>query len=454
MSKNEIDFLIIGCGPTGIGAAYRLKELGQNNFHIIEKSNVYGGLATSYVDEKGFTWDIGGHVQFSHYKYFDKAMIEALGADGWLHHQRESWVWIYDRFVPYPFQNNIHRLPQKARDECLAGLKQLPKFEKLNNFEDWIYANFGTGISKHFLMPYNFKVWAYEPKAMNAVWVGERVATVDIARIEKNIQLNQDDVSWGPNNTFQFPKKGGTGAIWKSLCQKIGLDKISLNQEIVEIDPIEKTVRTNDGKLIKYKNLISTMPINCLANITVGIPDHLREVANNFLYSSTHVIGIGVKGKPRSELATKCWMYFPESNSPFYRVTLFSNYSPNNVPSEGGPYYSLMAEISESHYKKVRKDSIVDDTIEGMMATRLIDRKEDIVSKWSFHAPYGYPTPFLKRDLYLKELIPYLDQLGVYSRGRFGGWKYEVSNQDHTFMQGVEWVDFVINKKEEETYRI
>ncbi len=28
------------------------------------------------------------------------------------------------------------------------------------------------------------------------------------------------------------------------------------------------------------------------------------------------------------DLATKCWMYFPEDNAPFYRATVFSNYSP------------------------------------------------------------------------------------------------------------------------------
>ena len=34
-----------------------------------------------------------------------------LGTDGWLYHDRESWVWIAGRFVPYPFQLNLHRLP-------------------------------------------------------------------------------------------------------------------------------------------------------------------------------------------------------------------------------------------------------------------------------------------------------------------------------------------------------
>jgi hypothetical protein len=57
----------------------------------------------------------------------------------------------------------------------------------------------------------------------------------------------------------------------------------------------------------------------------------------------------------------------------------------------------------------------------------------------------------LGRDAVLKRTLPALAQHGIYSRGRFGAWKYEVSNQDHTFMQGVEWVNAMLQGEPEVT---
>ena len=70
--------VIIGMGPTGIGAALRLEELGHRDYLVLDQAQEAGGLAGSVVDPNGFTWDFGGHVQFSHYAKFDEAMALAI----------------------------------------------------------------------------------------------------------------------------------------------------------------------------------------------------------------------------------------------------------------------------------------------------------------------------------------------------------------------------------------
>jgi hypothetical protein len=143
-------------------------------------------------------------------------------------------------------------------------------------------------------------------------------------------------------------------------------------------------------------------------------------------------------------------MYFPESNCPFYRVTVFSNYSPNNVP-DSRRYWSLITETSESPCKPVRQTDLVKDAIQGCLNTGLIAAKNDIVSVWKRKAGYGYPIPSPGRDAALARLLPAIESAGIQSRGRFGAWKYEVGNQDHSVMQGVEWADRIVNGKRETT---
>jgi protoporphyrinogen oxidase len=452
-AKMHTTLLILGAGPTGLGAARRLQELGRPDWLLLEGSSHAGGLAASFTDEQGFTWDIGGHVQFSHYEYFDRAMEEFLGKDGWLHHERESWVWMRDRFIPYPFQNNIHRLPAEDLDKCLAGLVDIARngSVKAANFREWILATFGQGLADVFLLPYNFKVWGYPPELMSTAWVGERVAVTDLKRVLHNLVHAKDDVSWGPNNTFRFPKFGGTGAIWRACAERLPQERLHFNTPVVSIDLEQHAVTTAKGETVGYDTLISTISLRELIRLS-GQAQFTELAERGLLHSSSNIFGIGLKGAPPEQLRTKCWMYFPEGNCPFYRVTVFSNYSPNNVP-DIKVNWSLMAEVSESPYKPVDAERLTEQVVEGLLATRLIKQREDIISTWKYRAGYGYPTPGLERDTALAEIVPFLESKNVYPRGRFGLWKYEVSNQDHSFMQGVELAERLINDREEITAR-
>jgi len=446
--------VVLGAGPTGLGAASRLRELGHDDWLLLEAVEDPGGLASSVVDREGFTWDLGGHVVFSHYERFDRALDEALG-DGWLEHDREAWAWLRDRFVPYPVQNNIWRLPTDDLLRCLLGFAQTIRpghgraTRRIETFRDWILAHFGPGLAEVFLFPYNFKVWGYRPERLGAEWMGERVARVDLRRILRNLVLQRDDTGWGPNARFRFPLRGGTGAIWRAVAEELPGDNVGFGREVVAIDPAARRITLAGGVSERYDALVSSVPLDRLLQMLAGEPG-LASQADRLVYSSAHIVGLGFAGQPPEALRTKCWMYFSEPQVPFYRATVFSNYSPNNVPRPG-EQWSLLLEVCESPDKPVDRATVVDDVLEAARACGLVPLGTEVLSRWHRRLEHGYPTPFLGRDRVLAPVDERLRELGIFSRGRFGAWKYEVSNQDHSFMQGVEAVDHLLLGEEEVT---
>jgi protoporphyrinogen oxidase len=483
----EPRIVILGAGPTGLGAAYRLKELGYSNFVLFDRHPYIGGLAHSFTDEHGFTWDIGGHVMFSHYRYYDECFARLMG-DEYTLNNRESWVRMFERWVPYPFQNNIRYLPPVAAYECMSGLikaqgghGKIKSPAEARNFGEFIDAVFGEGIAKHFMRPYNFKVWAHPPEMMNKQWIGERVAVIDVDRALKNVMLGTDDFGWGPNNQFKFPLRGGTGEFYARFDRVLGYARdasgqrraladgsahIVLNATVQTIDIERKLIHFADGSTDRYDILISAMPLDVLCGRVLrstadaaGLSS-IASTAAGLKHSSGYMVGIGLKsrGPGGGTPDTKSWMYFPEDNCPFYRVTYLSNYSPNMTPNKD-EYYSLLCEVSESAFKPTPgrggqdPSAVIEECITGLENAGLLEPGEraNVVSTWCYYADYSYPTPSVERDDILSEVIPWLEDRDIYSRGRFGMWKYEVSNTDHTLMQGVEVVNRLLLGEDEKT---
>jgi protoporphyrinogen oxidase len=447
-----MDVIILGAGPTGLGAAWRLYELGDARWSIFEKSHQVGGLSASFLDDCGYTWDVGGHVLFSHYDYFDRVLDRVMaGSDSWIHHERESWIRIEDRWVPYPFQMNIRHLAPESFLKCVRGLMDVyshPLTSLPRNFSEWIDASFGRGLAEIFLRPYNWKVWGYPPETMSCQWVGERVATIDVHRVIENYVYQRDDVSWGPNHRFRFPAFGGTGAIWKAVSASLPGDRLVLGEACTAIDLDAHLAQFASGLTRKFDRLISTMALPQLCRIANILPRFPK--VDELGLSSTHVVGIGVRGTVPEELRTKCWMYFPEDGHPFYRVTHFSHYSPNNVPDISGGW-SLMAEVSETAFKPVSQSQVVDDVIRGLVNSGLLENRSQVEQIWYRVFRETYPVPTLDREAIVAPILEFLERHDVFSRGRMGAWKYEVGNMDHSFMQGKECVDRILYQAEEQT---
>ena len=242
--------------------------------------------------------------------------------------------------MPYPFQNNISMLPKEDQVACIDGLIDASlECRVLNtrptNFDEWIMRMCGRGVADMFMRPYNFKVWAVptskvsppridRPRTlvrtlpmltagsqMQCEWLGERVSAPDVKANVRNVILGKVAGNWGPNATFRFPARDGTGGIWTAVSNTLPQDKKRYGRkgEVSKIDAGKKMVTMADGTTINYEKLINTMAVDQLVGKMAD--QELIKLSEGLYYSSTHVIGVGIRGGRPDRIGDKCWVSRP-----------------------------------------------------------------------------------------------------------------------------------------------
>ena len=143
---------------------------------------------------------------------------------------------------------------------------------------------------------------------MQCAWLGERVAAPDLKSVTKNVLLQKTAGNWGPNATFRFPAYGGTGNIWIAVANTLPKEKTRFGDhgKVKKVDAQAKKVILDDGTTIAYEKLISTMAVDALAQ-QIGNKE-LIGLTKELFYSSTHVIGVGVRGERPERIGDKCWV--------------------------------------------------------------------------------------------------------------------------------------------------
>jgi len=423
--------------------------MGHDDFAVMEAASHAGGLASSVVDAAGFTWDLGGHVVFSHYGEFDRLLAEVMGPD-LLHHERSSFVRIADGWVPYPFQNNLHHLPAALAEEALAGLIHAGHEPAGDDFGSWMRRTFGEGIVRQFMQPYNEKVWAHPAAVMSAGWIAERVAVVSWQQALHSVVHRTDDPGWGPNNLFAFPATGGTGEIYRRAAESLAT-RIAYDSPVLAVDPERRTITTRSG-VERYDHLVWTGALDVLVRTIEGAPAEVLAAADQLVHNSVTMVGLGYETPATDD---RSWFYFPEPDVPFYRATNFAKYSPANVPEGRTDRYSAwMTEIASSPWRPRRgtDDELVRDVDASLRRAGLVPTDAPIASAHIEHIERAYPVPTVGRDAALAVIQPWLVAHDIHSRGRFGAWRYELGNMDHAVKMGVDVARLLVRGTPEEAW--
>lgn len=458
MTEN-VDILIVGSGSTGLGAAWRLKELRERKlfpegvvWKLFEKSDHIGGAAASQVDEYGFIWDRGSHVIYSRYKYFD-VLLQTLMGDNLQYVERKGWVWFKETFVPYPLQENLQLLSPEFVLECIKdAISQKQDNEgAFVNFKEFVTNNFGRLLAEEFFIPYTYKMFGYPPEDLSVEWTAlasgskhSNVPRLDIPKLIKNILLSIDAPGWINSDKYPYPIRGGSGQIWEALYHCLPKENINLDETLIEIDADNRLAKFSSGKIVHYEYMISTLPLPELLKLCSNTDDI------DFKITGAHFIGLGFQGKQPEMFDEKMWIYDANKDSPYFRLSFPANYSQYNVPVNT-PHWSVLCEISESEKKHVNQLTLLDDVKKSLEKDFKIDMS-NLVTNWHSYAKYAYAVPSHGRNNQLNKYDKWLRERNIYSRGRFGNWKYECGNQDSSFMQGVEAIDNILFGAEELTH--
>jgi len=467
MRHDKVDVLIAGAGPSGLGAAWRLGESSRggegSSFLVVDNHTRPGGWARS-VSKDGFTFDFGGHVFFPHKHYQVFGELLATLPITWASSCPERGTWTNGRFIPYPVQQNIHRLPIGSFLRCFRGLASQRLVRKLGrvgapstDLHQYLINTFGQPLSDIVLGPLNRKMWAHPTRALDSNWVGYRsgsaacnIPEVNLSRVVRQFLTSGDSPGWDSDTKVNYPV-GGTGEIWQHVARRVDPRKLRFGTRLLRVDPESHLAFLSDGSVYRYEHMISAVPLDNLLRI-LSYQRGLSSLAGLLKYSRSYLAGFGVRGALPENFRAIPSLLVPDPDIAFWRLNFPSNVSASNAP-DMGPCWSGLCEVSElPSAPMLSKAAVLRTVVAGLLKMGLLRSEADILTHWCVRLEHGYPTPFLGRDSVLNEIQPRLENFGILSRGRFGGWKYEVSNQDHAFMQGVEAADLTLLGKEEEPY--
>jgi protoporphyrinogen oxidase len=405
------DVLIIGAGLAGLCAARSLRR----PFILLEKEAVPGGLTRS-IHSGGSTYDFTGHLL--HFKGSGlEPLIEELLPGVMTPVERRAAVFTHDRFIPYPFQANFHPLPREVVKECLLGFirtssKQWPEPE---NFEQWSLMMFGDGICRHFMRPYNEKIFRTPLAGMTADWVDWSVPRPGLETVVDGA-LGTTTEGLGYNPSFLYPREGGIEVLPNALATD--LKDIRYNQNTIAIDPKRRIALTASGMEIEYQTLLSTMPLNRLLILLGESNEHALRWADKLRWVNVFNLNLTLR---RPAPWPWQWLYLPEPRFRCYRIGVSSNISPALAPPGCCTVYAEVSHLPDEPLDESRtREEILDD----LRRVGLLEENTSIINE----LPLRIDPAYVIHDAFRRDNLPtihaWLRERLILSIGRWGRWEY------------------------------
>jgi len=425
--------LILGGGLAGMSTAY---HLGKTPHLVLEAERTPGGLCRTR-EVAGFLFDYTGHLLHLRDERITRLVDDLLpGAFDVV--ERKAVIRASGATLPFPFQANLHGLPPEIVADCLTGLfralaEPVPD-DPAVSFEEWSLSVFGRGISDAFMLPYNRKLFRRDPREMTADWVSWAVPRPKLEEVVRGA-LGIENRGMGYNSTFRYPKRGGIGVLPQAVASRVS--NMALGRRVVEVDLEARRVLCEDGETMRYESLVVTTPLPAFLRMTRGAGSGFGDLADRLDWSVVACLNLGVN---RKEIAAGAhWIYFPDSDTPFYRVGFPTNFSRTVAPPGSSSMYVEFGLLRDEPFEPER---LYREAIDALQREGILEARDRIVASDWIRIDPGYVIFDRARSEVMERVLPELAGRGVHLVGRYGAWTY--SYMERALLDGLEVAEKLI----------
>lgn len=407
---------ILGGGISGVAlAAY----LDRDDVEVLEARDRIGGLCGTII-ENGFTFDAAGpHIMFSKNKDVLARMVEALG-DNVHQRRRENRIWFKGNLVKYPFENDLAALPKEDNFDCIYGYIVNPRAgETPSNLADWSYITFGKGISEKYFIPYNRKIWNYDPERIGLEFVS-RIPKPPMEDVLKS-SIGIPTEGYLHQLYFYYPVEGGYESLVHAYAQRVrGAIRTEWRVAAIRRDGDGWLVTSTGGDEKRYETLINTLPFHELLRVWQDAPAELQAFGAKLKYNSLINVLVGVdedRGYPYTAV------YLPDPEIAFHRISFPKAFSERCVP-EGKS--AIMAEITTNEGDGIwdlPDEQVIGRVVGDLVKTGFVDRNTIGYTR-AVRFLYGYPVYDLHYRANVTAMRELVASTGLHLLGRFAQFDY------------------------------
>ncbi|MFV1986735.1 MAG: FAD-dependent oxidoreductase [Gemmatimonadota bacterium] len=336
---------ILGGGPAGVGAAYRVRTTDRGEADVFEANDYVGGNAASFTLQDQFV-DFGSHRLHPSCDPAIQADIQTLLGSELLRRPRHGRIRLRGKWIHFPLKP-IDLLLRLDRGFATGALIDTVKkrfasrTEGPESFATVLRSQLGETICRDFYFPYARKLWGLEPEQLSATQAHRRVAANSIAKLIRKVLGQFPGVKSVGFSHFFYPREG-FGAISRGYADAAAESGagIHLGERItglarrdgdrgwrVEITGPDGHVRAVDSDFV-----FSTLPISLLARIVDPAPDAtVLDAADGLTYRSMVLIYLTFAANRFTEYDAH---YFPGAEVPITRLSETKNYSLVDEPTD------------------------------------------------------------------------------------------------------------------------